>query len=501
MGTSLRPTRVLTDMQESHPRVRQDHVNLDRVIIVSNRLPTTVRLDRGGLQLDPSSGGLATGLRHLQAGSPRPWIGWSGLGVRLPPGMQRDVDTRLAQTSARGVPLSEAEVASYYHRFANGLLWPVLHGRPADEPFEPGDWQTYRAVNARFAETVLDELTSDDLVWIHDYHLLLLPRMLRRRRPDVRVGFFLHTPFPDLAAWASIPESEALLDGMLGADVVGFQTRAHVEHFAEAVRVQLGRRVELASGTGIAPDGERSVSLYFSPMSVDFGKLSSLAADHETARRAAALRRTGGPLFVGVDRLDPTKGIPERLEAFGRLLELRPELHGRARLIQLAVPSREEVPSYRRLRERVEALVRSLNARFASPSWTPVAYTYGTLRESELVALYRAADVMLVTSLNDGMNLVAKEFVAARTDEQGVLVLSRRAGAADDLTAALLVDPTAPDDLSEAYTRALDMSVAERRVRMRRLRATVAGHDVNHWARHCLSQLDPGFQRSAYPGG
>jgi len=200
-------------------------------------------------------------------------------------------------------------------------------------------------------------------------------------------------------------------------------------------------------------------------------------------------------LFVGVDRLDPTKGIPERLEAFGRLLEARPELRGRARLIQLAVPSREEVPSYRAVRARVEGLVAELNARFAFGTYTPVSYTYGTLPEPELVALYRAADVMLVTSLCDGLNLVAKEFVASRTDDQGVLVLSRRAGAAAELTAALLVDPTDPGELTRAYATALDMAEAERRVRMRRLRARVAAHDVHRWSRECLAQLDEQVRR------
>lgn len=490
MGLSLRMTRLPADPERSYRAGR-----LDQVLIVSNRLPATVQVDGRTVRLSPSSGGLATGLRRLHAGSSRPWIGWSGLGIQLPRATQREVDAQLARAGTRGVALTEGEVAAYYHRFANGFLWPLLHGAKPDGPVEPGDWRTYRSVNARFAREVLDELRPGDRVWIHDYHLLLLSRMLRRRRPDVQIGFFLHTPFPEPSGLAWSPHWAALLDGLLGADVVGFQTRADVERFAEAVRVVLGRPVELASGTGVVEDRGRSVGLFFSPMSVDVTRLSILAAEPRTRQRSAALRWDHGPLFVGVDRLDPTKGIPERLEAFGRLLEARPELRGRARLIQLAVPSREEVPSYRAVRARVEGLVAELNARFAFGTYTPVSYTYGTLPEPELVALYRAADVMLVTSLCDGLNLVAKEFVASRTDDQGVLVLSRRAGAAAELTAALLVDPTDPGELTRAYATALDMAEAERRVRMRRLRARVAAHDVHRWSRECLAQLDEQVRR------
>ena len=491
MGLSLRMSRLSADPDRFFRTGR-----LDQVLIVSNRLPATVHVDGGTVRLSPSSGGLATGLRQLHAGSSRPWIGWSGIGTRLPRTTQREVDAQLIRAGTRGVALNEGEVAGYYDRFANRFLWPLLHGTKPDGPVEPGDWRTYRSVNARFAREVLDELRPDDRVWIHDYHLLLLSRMLRRRRPEVPIGFFLHTPFPEPRDLAPSPHWAALLDGLLGADVVGFQTRADVERFAETVRVVLGRQVELASGTGLIEDRGRSVGLFFSPMSVDVARLSILATEPRTLERSADLRRDGGPLFVGVDRLDPTKGIPERLEAFGRLLEARTDLRGHARLIQLAVPSRQEVPSYRAVRARVECLVAELNDRFAFGTYTPVSYTYGTLPEAELVALYRAANVMLVTSLCDGLNLVAKEFVASRTDDQGVLVLSRRTGAAAELTAALLVDPTEPGELTQAYVAALDMTEAERRVRMRRLRARVAAHDVHRWSRECLAELDGQVRRN-----
>jgi trehalose 6-phosphate synthase/phosphatase len=281
-----------------------------------------------------------------------------------------------------------------------------------------------------------------------------------------------------------------LIDGLLGADVVGFHTRRYVEQFAASVRGLLGRSSELYSGNGLVHDGDRRIFVHTCPMGVDAAHFSELAAEPHTLARVSAIRRTGELLFVGIDRLDPTKGIPERIQAFGRLLELRPELRGRTRLVQLAVPSREDMPAYGALRVRVESLVAELNARFGNTSWKPVEYTYGSVAEPDLVALYRAADVMLVTPLRDGMNLVAKEFVASRPDEQGVLVLSREAGAAAELTAALLVDPADLEALAVSYGTAVDMSAAEQRVRMRRLRARVKAHDLQHWADECLAQLE-----------
>jgi trehalose 6-phosphate synthase/phosphatase len=458
-----------------------------RILIVSNRLPTTVHLHGDSVRLSPSSGGLATGLRSIQTSSSGLWIGWSGAPDSPSASVRGDIDTCLAQMGACAVPLTEADVEGFYRGFANGVLWPLLHdGTPATMT----SWDTYRSVNARFAEVVLRHWRPGDRIWIHDYHLMLLPRMLRERRPDARIGFFLHTPFSTTETLAALPDAPALIEGMLGADAIGFQTRADVDRFGEAVRALLGRSVRLASGTGVADDLGRPVRLHFSPMSVDVAGFAARAADPRLGMHLAALRAPGTPLFVGVDRLDPTKGIPERLEAFGRLLELRPELRGRARLLQLAVPSREDLPAYRALRERIELNVAALNARYGTKSWKPVELMYGQVDELELAALYRAADVMLVTPLRDGMNLVAKEFVASRVDGQGVLVLSRSAGAAAELTAALLVDPSDVGTLVSAYDRALDMSPAERRVRMTRLRASVRAHDIGSWARECLQQLE-----------
>jgi trehalose 6-phosphate synthase/phosphatase len=445
-----------------------------RVVIVSNRLPATVQLDGDAVRLTPSSGGLATGLRGVHERSGGTWIGWSGLADVSPRHAVR-VDTRLAELSAAAVPLSADEVAGFYARYSNATLWPVLHDR-FDAPPAAADWDTYRAVNLRFAQVVGRHLRPDDVVWVHDYHLMLVPRLLRALHPRARIGFFLHTPFPSLDALRRLPRVQraALLDGLAAADVVAFHTPEYASRFECAARVELGRT---------------DVRVTSCPMGIDVAAFESRAGDTRVAAEVARLRARGGPLLLGVDRLDYTKGIPERLEAFARLLDARPELRGHARLFQLAVPSREEVPAYQALRERVERVAARVNARFGTPTWQPIEYVYGSVDSVGLSALYRAADVMLVTPLRDGMNLVAKEFVASRTDDDGVLVLSERAGAAAELRAALLVDPHDVDGLARAYDAALSMSAAERRVRMRRLREAVRRHDVFAWAGACVDEI------------
>jgi trehalose 6-phosphate synthase/phosphatase len=455
-----------------------------RVLIVSNRLPLTVRARGEEIEVVPSSGGLATGLRGVHDRSRGVWIGWSGTTDACPPAARAAVRQSLADAGAVEVSLSDAEVAAFYARFANGVLWPLLHDR-IDQPAEWEDWRTYRAVNERFADVVARHLRPGDRVWVHDYHLMLVPRLLRDRCPGAHVGFFLHTPFPDPESLGALPQRAALLDGLLGADVIGFHTPAYAARFGEAVERTLG----LARRGDGFDDGERHVQVRACPMSVDVASFQARASDPRAAAEVARLRGAGGPLLVGVDRLDYTKGIPERLAAFARLLERRPDLRGHARLVQLAVPSREEVPAYRALRADVERRVASINARFGTAAWTPVEYAYGSVDDVALSALYRAADVMVVTPLRDGMNLVAKEFVACREDENGVLILSELAGAAEELNEAVIVNPFDVEGIATEMQRALDMDVDERRRRMRALRHRVLGHDVGRWAETMVNAI------------
>ena len=469
------------------PRSRSGSVTPGRLLIVSNRLPMTLRVQQGTVGVQRSSGGLATGLRGVHDDTGGIWIGWPGLSIEQAGELWPEMQRRLAASGAAGIPLSRHELDGFYSRYSNGALWPVLHDR-LDHP-APGDdaWALYRAVNERYADAVVERLRPGDRVWVHDYQLMLVPRLVRARCPDARIGYFLHTPFPDPSSFATLPHAAELLDGLLGADVVGFHTPSYARRFLHAVGEQLHRQVR---GDDVLVGSHRAHVCSF-PMGIDVASFDAWASDHTVRAEAQRIRGNRGVArFLGVDRLDYTKGITERLLAFERLLTRTPALHGRVQLSQLAVPSREDVSAYRSLRERVERVVNRINGAFARSVWTPVDYHYGSVDMPALVALYRAADVMLVTPLRDGMNLVAKEFVASRSDCRGILVLGERAGAAEELRSSLLVNPADPDALVRSYHTALRMSSAEQRTRMRGLRRIVAGNDVFRWAAGFLETLD-----------
>jgi len=458
----------------------------EQVLIVANRLPVTVMHDGCDIRVQPSSGGLATGLSGVQRWYRSTWIGWTGL-ARAPEASTRSViDARLRDAQSIGMHLTTDEIAGFYRRYSNGVLWPVLHDMDPREHMShtARDWSTYRTVNERYAAAVVEQLRPGDLVWVHDYHLMLVPRLVRQRHPNARIGFFLHTPFPSPESFARLPHAAELLDGLLGADAIGVHVPRYASRLVEAARIVLGRKVR----ESLEDHDGRVVSVCHSAMGVDAESLGAIAGRPEVVDLAG---RTRGEetLLLGVDRLDYTKGIPEKLRAFDRLLENEPHLRGHVRLAQVAVPSRDHVAGYEQVRREVEAEVERVNARWGCDGWQPVLYRYGTVDLTTLVALYRGADVMVVTSLADGMNLVAKEYVAARVDGDGVLVLSDRAGAAAELRAALLVDPTDEAGLARAYARAISMPAAERHVRMRRLRMTVTSNHVHRWARGILNDL------------
>jgi trehalose 6-phosphate synthase/phosphatase len=457
-----------------------------RTLIVSNRLPVTARIVGGEVRLQQSDGGLATGLRSVHEYQGGLWIGWSGLTDEASVSAQHVIASRLRDVGALSVPLSEEEVAGYYRGYSNSALWPVLHDCLRQPLVGCRDWELYRSVNERYADVVAQHLRPGDRVWIHDFHLMLLPRLVRDRCPGARIGFFLHSPFPPAESFATLGEAPELLDGVLGANLIGFHTRDYGRQFMAAVGLMLGHP---AAGDETEADA-RQPSVFTCPMGIDVPFFAAWARKPAVIAEAARMRgHCDGPLFVGIDRLDYTKGVAERLCAFERLLELAPNLRGRARLIQVAVPSREGASGYAENRRAVEALVAHINHRYGDDEWTPVEYRYGSVDTATLVALYRAADVMLVTPVCDGMNLVAKEFVACRDDEDGVLVLSSRAGAAAELHAAVLTDPRDLDDLVRAYRVALEMPAVERQVRMRHLRLTVQTHDVFQWSNRFLEAL------------
>jgi trehalose 6-phosphate synthase/phosphatase len=462
---------------------------LPRLLIVSNRLPITLRSSpdaAGSVTVEPSSGGLATGMKgpHERLGGL--WIGWPGELEGLTGSARAAVDRRLGELKLAAVPLTRDEVARYYEGYSNAVLWPVFHYAIARLPQVVGDFDAYEAVNRKFADAVAERYEPGDLVWIHDYQLMLVPGMLRERIPDARIGFFLHIPFPSSEIFRVVPGREALLEGLLGADLVGFHTATFVRHFVSAVLRITGATTEVDR---VAFRG-REVRLGVFPMGVDAARFSALAESEDVRALAESHRATGAKLLVGIDRLDYTKGIPRRLLAFERLLRDCPELHGCVRLVQVAVPSRENVEAYAEFRDEVDALVGRIHGEWATADWSPIHYLYRGLSEREIVALYRAADAVLVTPLRDGMNLVAKEFVASRPDGDGVLVLSEFAGAAAELSEALLVNPYDVERTAETFRRALEMGEEERRSRMAVLRERVMHSDVHAWSRAFLSKLE-----------
>jgi trehalose 6-phosphate synthase/phosphatase len=460
----------------------------NRLLIVSNRLPVTARVANGSVHLAPASGGLATTLKPWHESSRGVWIGWPGDVSRFTDDQRADLDSRLAESGIVPVHLSRDHVNRYYHGFSNCVLWPLFHYLIDRVPVDASGWDAYLDANEAFAEAVAREYRPGDLIWIHDYQLMLLPGLLRERVPDARIGFFLHIPFPSSEVFRILPWRREILAGLLGADLLGFHTFSYMRHFVasllhvEGVEVDIDRVVV----------GDREVRLGVFPMGIDVGGFEQMAREPAIAAEAAAIRRDAGDrqIVLGVDRLDYTKGIPRRLQAIDRLLAREPRLADRLRYIQVAVPSRGEVDSYQRFRRQVEEIVGHINGAHGTLRSTPVHYVHRPVSMRQLVALYCAADVMLVTPLRDGMNLVAKEFIASRINEDGVLVLSEFAGAAAELDGAVVVNPYDVDGVAENLHRALSMGQPERRARMQALRRCVREHDVHVWAGRFIDQLE-----------
>src|SRR5688500_18504461 len=456
-----------------------------RTLLVSNRLPITASVIDGNLRVERSVGGLATALSGAKCAGTL-WVGWPGPTSELGRRQGARLDRRLAALQCVPVRLSSSEVRGYYEEIANGMLWPLFHYQPDRLPLDPKHWGTYATVNARFAETVASSWRPGDEIWMHDYQLLPVPGMLRRLLPDARIGFFLPVPFPALDVFRVLPWRREILEGILGADVVGLHTDSYVAHFRSAVAALTDASV---SGEQLTVDG-RPVLTRAYPIGIDVGHFAERAARPAVVAEAETLRAVGAQrLIVGIDRLDYTKGIPRRLLAYDRLLSEHPELHGNVRFIQVVVPSREGVRTYREVRNVVDATIGHINGAYGTGTWTPVAYQYRSLTDEAISALYLAADVMLVTPVRDGMNLVAKEFIASREDLGGVLVLSEFAGAAEQLSEALIVNPYDLDGTASALYRALVMPRDEIETRMRSLRDRVHTMPSDRWAQTFLADL------------
>ena len=413
------------------------------------------------------------------------WIGWSGDAGPAPGAFEAD------GLHLVGLGLSEAEVRHFYEGFCNATLWPLYHDVIAPPQFHRRWWEAYVTVNRRFAEAAAEQAAPGATVWVHDYQLQLVPRMLRELRDDVRIGFFNHIPFPGYEIFAQLPWRRPVVEGLLGADLLGFQRRADATNFLRACRRAVGLVTRGSIVRVDGPGGTREIQAAAFPISIDAAGLTEIARREDVGKRAREIRQAldePSLVLLGVDRLDYTKGIVHRLRAYGELLN-DGRLGPRVVLVQVASPSRERVEAYQTLRDEVEVIVGRINGQHGEVGYSPVHYLHQSYPREEMAALYLAADVMLVTPLRDGMNLVAKEYVAARYDEGGTLVLSEFTGAADELGAAFLVNPHDIEGLKNAIVRAATASPQEARRRMRSMRRRVREHDVNRWAASFLDTL------------
>ncbi|WP_151086171.1 bifunctional alpha,alpha-trehalose-phosphate synthase (UDP-forming)/trehalose-phosphatase [Hymenobacter baengnokdamensis] len=459
---------------------------MSRTIIVSNRLPTKVQRTDEGLTFQPSEGGLATGLGSIYRQGDNLWVGWPGL-FGQDEGEETHIREELRADNMAPVFLTEAEIHDFYEGFSNSTLWPTFHYFSEFATYQQAHWDAYVAVNQKFCAAVLAEAGPDDTIWVHDYQLLLLPELLRQARPEASIGFFLHIPFPSQELIRVLPWRTELLRGMLGADLIGFHTFGYMRHFLSAVSHLLG----LPAQNGQIETPTRSVRVDAFPMGIDYERYAQAAASEEAKAHEAvyreALRDTR--IILSIDRLDYTKGIAQRLRAFDLLLQRYPEWREKVCLVMLVVPSRDQVAQYAALKEEIDELVGRLNAQYRTIGWNPISYFYRSLPTEELAALYRLAEVALVTPMRDGMNLVAKEYVASKLDQRGVLILSERAGAARELSDALIINPTDLSQLAEAMHEALVMPEEEQTTRMSAMQALVKRYNVFSWAKLFMNQL------------
>jgi trehalose 6-phosphate synthase/phosphatase len=459
---------------------------MSRTLIVSNRLPTKVLRTEEGLTFQPSEGGLATGLGSIYRQGDNLWIGWPGLYVHGE-SEENHIREELHADNMAPVFLTEAEIHDFYEGFSNSTLWPTFHYFSELATYEQTHWEAYVAVNQKFCEAVLAQAGPEDTIWVHDYQLLLLPELLRRARPEASIGFFLHIPFPSQELIRVLPWRTELLRGMLGADLIGFHTFGYMRHFLSAVTHLLG----FPAQNGQIETPNRTVRVDAFPMGIDYERYAQIAVSDEARQHEAeyreALRDTR--VILSIDRLDYTKGIAQRLRAFDLLLQRYPEWRGQVSLIMLVVPSRDQVAQYAALKEEIDELVGRINAQYRTISWNPILYFYRSLPQEELAALYHLAEVALVTPMRDGMNLVAKEYIASKGNRPGVLILSERAGAARELSDAIIINPTDMGQLAEAMHEALVMPEEEQTTRMAAMQALVKRYNVFSWTRLFMNQL------------
>ncbi|MBD3415215.1 MAG: bifunctional alpha,alpha-trehalose-phosphate synthase (UDP-forming)/trehalose-phosphatase [Candidatus Aminicenantes bacterium] len=459
-----------------------------KLIVVSNRLPVTVSRKKGKIKFKESPGGLATGLRSLKQKQKVLFIGWPGY---IPRNNKEKIyirDRLIKEHQCYPVFLKRSELDKYYYGFSNRTLWPLFHYFTSYSTFEEPEWNAYKKVNRKFFKEVLEIADPDSTFWVHDYHLMLLPKLIRTALPQCSMGFFLHIPFPSSEIFRVLPWRTEILEGLLGADLLGFHTYEYARHFLSSALRLLGYEHEF----GAISVNNRIVRVDNFPMGVDIEKNNQLLADPEVQKETEECRKRLGKnnkIILSVDRLDYSKGIPHRLRAFESFLAKNRKWRGKITYIMLCVPSRTQVSQYKQLKKEIDRLVGNINGKFGSPSWTPVNYIFRSRPFKKLISLYAAADIALVTPVRDGMNLVAKEYVAAKKDNNGVLILSGTAGAAEELSEALIVNVHNKNEIIESIKKALTMSSKEKTSRMKVMRKRILEYDIKHWTQSFINSI------------
>ena len=460
---------------------------MKRLLIVANRLPVKAHKRSGRIEFTKSAGGLATGLDSLTVNYEKHWIGWPGI-MPKDTAIKDEVTRKLNKDLIHPVFLTYKELSQYYEGFSNKTLWPLFHYFLEYTEYSQDTYECYKNVNELFCEKVLEVAQPEDIIWVQDYHLMLLPGMLRQHLTNNEIGFFLHIPFPSYELFRTLPWRKELLAGLLGSDLIGFHTYEYMRHFMSAIYRILGMEPHLGS---VNHEG-RNVQVDTFPMGINYDKFFDAPGDKEVKKHIVSFRQRFGEnkTILSVDRLDYSKGILNRLRAYDKFLSNNPKYKGKLTLIVVLVPSRDQVEQYQSLKEEIDETVGNINGKYSTMRWTPIHYFYRSLPFEQLSALYHIADVALVTPLRDGMNLVAKEYVASKTDGKGVLILSEMAGAAIELEGAHIINPNDISDIVDALKSVLEMPEEEQIHRMRNMQRKIQKQTVQKWAKDFIGSLD-----------
>lgn len=458
-----------------------------RLFIIANRLPVKViRTESNHFEFIRSEGGLATGLSSLDTSIEKHWIGWPGV-ITDDKNEQLGITKKLEVLNFHPVFLTANQIENYYEGFSNNVIWPLCHYFYSYVEYEKNQWESYKKVNSIFSKKTLELASPGDIVWVHDYQLMLVPKLLRDKNKDLSIGYFHHIPFPSYELFRILPERAKILEGLLGADLISFHTHDYMRHFVSTVERVMGVKFELDK----VLIGNRLVYVDAIPMGINYKLYNDAILNKTVQEKATTLKKNYGhhKLILSVDRLDYSKGILHRLKGFSNFLENHPEYREKVSLVMVVVPSRNNVERYAELKKTIDETIGSINGKLSTINWTPVYYFYHYLDLEDLLAMYHIADIALVSPLRDGMNLVAKEYVAVKRDSPGVLILSEMAGAATELSEAIIINPNDVDQIGVALLTALEMSTEEKLDSMYKMQKVISRHTVNSWAEKFIGEL------------